>query len=462
MRWRLFALLGLPSCVPASAPDDGGDAPIIEVGPVAMSSEPEQPPPEQPSDSGPFGACERDHYREWVCGNTTRARLGGKDNPYATCPATSDRIVRRATVPLGPPHDHDVDPLPLDVRLTTAYREREAKRAQRRPPPGREGERDLCCYSSCRAAEVRTVADPKPSGYDEITRCINAMNDTSAPSDRKARCPAAIALDEGPGGAYAAPFYDQMTTYYGQSMQNTAAFAELQLCCYRSIRKQTDRPHRTPIIVPGRPLRDGGRTHRRAASVPRADWSTPIAARDNADHWRASAAYEHASVASFARLSLQLLSLGAPPDLVEDTHRAAQDEIRHAALSYGIAAASSPAHGPGPLPLATLALGDIDTLAVECLLDGCIGETVAALDAHHAADTAGGHRLAAIHRGIAQDEERHAALAFRIIAWCLQQAPSTKHALRAALADIDDGSGVHREALTRVVRPCLEALLVDG
>jgi hypothetical protein len=39
--------------------------------------------------------------------------------------------------------------------------------------------------------------------------------------------------------------------------------------------------------------------------------------------WRAL--FQHASVASFARFSLELLALGAPPDLVAAAHAAALD-----------------------------------------------------------------------------------------------------------------------------------------
>ena len=44
--------------------------------------------------------------------------------------------------------------------------------------------------------------------------------------------------------------------------------------------------------------------------------------------WAEIAALEHASVASFARFTLQLLSLGAPPELLADVGQASADEIR--------------------------------------------------------------------------------------------------------------------------------------
>ena len=46
---------------------------------------------------------------------------------------------------------------------------------------------------------------------------------------------------------------------------------------------------------------------------------------------------EHASVASFARHAIQLMTLGAPSSLLMGSQIAALDEIRHAKMSYGLA-----------------------------------------------------------------------------------------------------------------------------
>lgn len=46
---------------------------------------------------------------------------------------------------------------------------------------------------------------------------------------------------------------------------------------------------------------------------------------------------EHASVAAFARFTLQLLAMGAPAELVQASVGAAADELDHARLRFGIA-----------------------------------------------------------------------------------------------------------------------------
>src|SRR5690606_32069497 len=52
--------------------------------------------------------------------------------------------------------------------------------------------------------------------------------------------------------------------------------------------------------------------------------------------WLEVARAEHASVASFQRLGLELLQLGAPLDLIRDAARAALDEIEHTELARGL------------------------------------------------------------------------------------------------------------------------------
>lgn len=138
-----------------------------------------------------------------------------------------------------------------------------------------------------------------------------------------------------------------------------------------------------------------------------------------ARHYVAAGLMEHASIAAFARFALQLLALGAPPALVEDTTRAIADETRHAKLCFGLAARyEGHATGPGPLALDG-ALAGVSLLEVADLVvrEGCIGETGAALEAAWAADGAQDPALRALLSSIAEDELRHAALAFRFVAW---------------------------------------------
>jgi hypothetical protein len=144
-----------------------------------------------------------------------------------------------------------------------------------------------------------------------------------------------------------------------------------------------------------------------------------------ARHYQRVAQMEHASVAAFARFALQLLQLGAPPELVERTTAAIADEARHARIAFGIARALSGVElGPAALDvehsLAPLSLVDIVRLVVR---EGCIGETAAALEAREAAAHATQPSLCAMLDGIADDEASHAELAWRFVSWALERAP---------------------------------------
>jgi hypothetical protein len=163
-----------------------------------------------------------------------------------------------------------------------------------------------------------------------------------------------------------------------------------------------------------------------------------------AKHYADIARMEHASVAAFARFALELLALGAPAELLEGTHRAMGDEIRHTQLCFGLASAyAGSAVGPGPLPvhdaLGAVTLRDVVRTAIR---EACIGETLAAIEAAEAAEQASVPEVRAIWRGIAEDETRHAELGWRFLRWALAVAtPGDRAAILADLvAAIDENA----------------------
>jgi hypothetical protein len=140
-----------------------------------------------------------------------------------------------------------------------------------------------------------------------------------------------------------------------------------------------------------------------------------------AQHWQRAALMEHASVAAFARFSLELLALGAPPDLLLDCADAMKDETSHAELCFGLASRyGAKAVGPGPLSMES-ALGDVtlESAVRNALLEGCIGETLAAAEAQAACEHVTDPIVKNVLERIAADETRHAALAFRFVTWAL-------------------------------------------
>jgi hypothetical protein len=130
---------------------------------------------------------------------------------------------------------------------------------------------------------------------------------------------------------------------------------------------------------------------------------------------------EHASIAAFARFTLQLLAVGGPPDLVMAAQRAMADETNHAQLAFALAAAYGDRDlGPGSLAIdACLDETDLPALVAMVFAEGCVGETVAAVEALEALEHASDPAVRAALKVIAEDETRHAELAWRTAAWAL-------------------------------------------
>lgn len=168
-----------------------------------------------------------------------------------------------------------------------------------------------------------------------------------------------------------------------------------------------------------------------------------------AEAWRNDAQMEHASIASFARFTLELLALGAPADLVAASQSASLDEVRHAQLCFALASRfSGRAIGPGRLDM-THALRE-NSLA-ECagwtVIEGCIGETIAALTARAQLDVADDEETRQALLQIAEDEERHAALAWRFVAWALSTGgASVRDSVQQAFAEGMQQVRAHRNA----------------
>jgi hypothetical protein len=157
------------------------------------------------------------------------------------------------------------------------------------------------------------------------------------------------------------------------------------------------------------------------------------------DAWLQDARAEHASVASFGRFALELLAVGAPAEMVEDAHRAALDEVAHTRVALAIAEALAPPHAtrraePGPLPLDGFTVRtSLAEVAAAAAREGCCGETWASMALATAASTSADTQLASMLQGLADDETRHAALAYRFVAWAVAQGdPSVGAAVDAA------------------------------
>lgn len=268
-----------------------------------------------------------------------------------------------------------------------------------------------------------------------------------------------------------------------------ARAAKNKLCCY----------HWVELCPGGRPLRDGASTVL-AALVEDDAWcgASPTAREGRAAamldeetrakiaaHWAEQGRYEHASIASFAFAALDLLALGAPPALVSDAMSAGVDEARHAEVCFTIARRySGKSVGPAPLATPTRSTPTPRSVALETLLEGAVNEAVASLQLSAAARNAD-HAIAGALAAMADDEARHATLAWRTLHWLAASFADARDALaeaRSTLLDVPAtvstrraGAphplaahgllGAHEQEILRahttaaVVLPCLDALL---
>ena len=78
--------------------------------------------------------------------------------------------------------------------------------------------------------------------------------------------------------------------------------------------------------------------------------------------------------------------------------------------------------GPGPLALGgALELGtDLSAIAASAVKEGCVGETLAAVQAAEQLDAATDPAVRAALEMIVDDEARHAELAWRFVAWAVR------------------------------------------
>lgn len=189
----------------------------------------------------------------------------------------------------------------------------------------------------------------------------------------------------------------------------------------------------------GRPLTREGKPQL-ASTTSNSDWqpvhTPPSLTPDDAlgELWLRRALAEHASIATFAELTLELMAHGAPPELLHAAQRAQADELRHAIACFGVASALLERQvGPGDYPAATRRVPGRSKaeLAVESLRDGVLGEGYAA-ELARASITRAAPELQPLFRVIAHEEAQHAELGFEVLRWCLKAGGAE---VAAALSD---------------------------
>jgi len=214
---------------------------------------------------------------------------------------------------------------------------------------------------------------------------------------------------------------------------------------------------RDSCVSEGRPYYDAGRAVvaplRMSAvdSQPSAEWAAA---------WGRAGAAEHASVAAFARLSLELMSFGAPNSLLRDVHQAAVDEVGHADKCWALAQRYGVSHvRAAEFPIRDVKLASsLAALAASAVLEGCLAETLGAEVMTSIATRVSDPEIRDTMVSIAREEVNHAVLSFRIVAWALRAGGAeVRAAVQAALAQPWPALDIEELALRANLSPAIVA-----
>eukprot|EP00039_Didymoeca_costata_P031445 m.34795 g.34795 ORF g.34795 m.34795 type:complete len:537 (-) comp8776_c0_seq1:34-1644(-) len=135
--------------------------------------------------------------------------------------------------------------------------------------------------------------------------------------------------------------------------------------------------------------------------------------------WLQAAAMEHASIASFARHTLELLSLGTPATLIVKSQEASLDEIRHTQICYAMARDYlQQSFSPGEFDVADEGhTYDVEAIVKSVVQEGCVGEMYGAVYALVGARLSVNKTVSRLLETIGNDETKHAQLAWELLLW---------------------------------------------
>lgn len=133
------------------------------------------------------------------------------------------------------------------------------------------------------------------------------------------------------------------------------------------------------------------------------------------DYFATATQLEHASIAAFVQIAEFLTKHRAPPALVRRAKLAAKDEELHTSTMHALAERYGAA--PSLVDARAEPFAHRLAFALDNAEDGCVRETFAALLAREQAARTNDPTVARALRAIANDETRHAALAWDLAAW---------------------------------------------
>jgi hypothetical protein len=144
------------------------------------------------------------------------------------------------------------------------------------------------------------------------------------------------------------------------------------------------------------------------------------AGREVGSHFARAACMEAGSVEAFRILRDELRAHGAPARLVRAASRAMRDEMRHVRQTTSLARryGEDPIPPPAPSPRPQR---DLETIARENALEGCVRECYSALECVWQGRVAVDPVVRATMARIARDEMRHMALSWAVHSWAMSR-----------------------------------------
>lgn len=267
-----------------------------------------------------------------------------------------------------------------------------------------------------------------------LTACGESTHDGTAclpvPAGQPA-CPVASSVKVSDVFVDSSDCGERVVALKGAGQRRQAGQTQVEACCYPAEVTDGD-----DSCVVGRPYWEGG--VQLQAPLRSSGEASEASHPERATAWARAGAGEHASVAAFARLSLQLMSLGAPSALLRDVHQAALEEVKHAEQCWDLARCFGGIEveaGPFPFQPSAHTQISLPELAAAAVREGCLAETLGAHVLSVAAEQASEATVRAALVSMAEDEARHAVLSFRIVAWALRSGDAEVAArVRAAFA----------------------------
>lgn len=280
-------------------------------------------------------------------------------------------------------------------------------------------------------------------GREEGVGCMSVPDDTTEcpvpadvdPRDLSGNCGSRITKITGAGELL--PDFGYASGY----TTDTSAPEGVQ-CCYEVMETKATCVYGRPYVVEGEAVVAGERRHDGwiGRAEPAVD-GLPEAARERlAAAWLEAALDEHAAVAAFARVTLELMALGAPPDLILATQAAGIEEVGHARLGFALASAYAgrPVAPTGfPLGGAVTVATRLEQLAVAATRESCVGETLTSLVVAAALPAVRDPAVRDALERILAEERGHAALAWRTVRWAIDAGGEpVRDAVAAVFAEV--------------------------